>query len=208
MTGVQTCALPILKHYPEIEKVEGIQRIKKQPIPYEAYREAIANAIAHRNYFISSNIKIEMYNNRIEITSHGGLPDGVTKENYLKDNLSFPRNTIISQVLYTLGIIEKFGTGIRRMNEAYFSYDKKPAFVIKDAFIKVILPNVLFNDVDMNEEKRILNLLDIKVEITRQDVESLLKVNKSKAIEFLNKLITDGLVKSVGTGKNVVYIKN
>lgn len=196
-----------IKHYPEIEKVEGIQRIKKQPIPYEAYREAIANAIAHRNYFISSNIKIEMYNNRIEITSPGGLPDGVTKENYLKDNLSIPRNTIISQVLYTLGIIEKFGTGIRRMNEAYFSYDKKPAFVIKDSFIKVILPNVLFNDVDMNEEKRILNLLDIKVEITRQDVESLLKVNKSKAIEFLNKLITDGLVKSVGTAKNLVYIK-
>lgn len=196
-----------LKHYPEIEKVEGIQRIKKQPIPYEAYREAIANAIAHRNYFISSNIKIEMYNNRIEITSPGGLPDGVTKENYLKDNLSIPRNTIISQVLYTLGIIEKFGTGIRRMNAAYFIYDKKPAFVIKDAFIKVILPNVLFNDVDMNEEKRILNLLDIKVEITRQDVESLLKVNKSKAIEFLNKLITDGLVKSVGTAKNLAYIK-
>ena len=48
-----------------------------------------------------------MYNNRIEIISPGGLPNGVTRENYLKDNLSVPRNTIISQVLYTLGIIEK-----------------------------------------------------------------------------------------------------
>lgn len=196
-----------IKHYSEIEKVEGMQRIKKQPIPYEAYREAIANAIAHRNYLVSSNIKIEMYNNRIEIISPGGLPHGVTKENYLQDNLSIPRNTIISQVLYTLGIIEKFGTGIRRMNDAYFGYDKKPAFVIKDTFIKVILPNILFNDIDMNEETRVLNLLDIKVEITRQDVESILKVNKTKAVELLNKLITDGLVTSVGTGKNVVYIK-
>ena len=93
------------------------------------------------------------------------------------------------------------------MNAAYFIYDKKPAFVIKDEFIKVIPPNVLFNDVDMNEEKRILNLLDIKVEITRQDVESLLKVNKTKAVEMLNKLVTNGLVKSAGTGKNIVYIK-
>ncbi|MFA7378467.1 MAG: hypothetical protein WC014_02970 [Bacilli bacterium] len=46
-----------------------------------------------------------------------------------------------------------------------------------------------------------------KVEITRQDVESLLKVNKTKAVEMLNKLVTNGLVKSAGTGKNVVYIK-
>lgn len=196
-----------VKHYPEIEKVEGIKRIKKQPIPYEAYREAVANAIAHRSYLVSSNIKIEMYDNRIEIISPGGLPHGVTRENYLKDNLSIPRNTIISQVLYTLGIIEKFGTGIRRMNDAYFGYDKKPTFVIKDTFIKVILPNVLFNDFEMNEETRVLNLLDVKVEITRQDVESLLNVNKTKAVELLNKLITNGLVKSVGTGKNIVYTK-
>ena len=94
------------------------------------------------------------------------------------------------------------------MNDAYFGYDKKPAFVIKDTLIKVILPNVLFNDIDMNEEIRVLNLLDIKVEITRQDIESLLKVNKTKAVELLNTLITAGLVKSVGTGKNVSYIKN
>lgn len=196
-----------IRHYPEIEKIEGIKRIKKQPIPYEAYREAIANAIAHRNYSVSANIKIEMYDNRIEIVSPGGLPNGVTRENYLKDNLSIPRNTIISQVLYTLGMIEKFGTGIRRMNEAYFGYDQKPGFVIKDTFIKVILPNILFNDADMNEETRVLNLLDIKVEITRQDVEILLKVNKTKAVALLNKLIADDLVKSVGTGRNVVYIK-
>ena len=196
-----------IKHYPEIEKVEGIKRIKKQSIPYEAYREAIANAIVHRNYSISSNIKIEMYNNRIEIISPGGLPNGVTIENYLKDNLSIPRNTILSQVLYTLGIIEKFGTGIRRMNETYFGYDKKPAFVIKDTFVKVILPNILFNDADMNEEIRILNLMDIKVELTRQDVEDLLKVNKTKAVDLLNKLKADDLVKSVGTGKNVIYIR-
>lgn len=131
-----------------------------------------------------------MYDNRIEIISPGGLPHGVTIENYLKDNLSIPRNTIISQVLYTLSIIEKFGTGIRRMNDAYFGYDKKPTFVIKDTFIKVILPNVLFNDFEMNEETRVLNLLDVKVEITRQDVESLLNVNKTKAVKLLNKLIT------------------
>ncbi|HOH18277.1 MAG TPA: ATP-binding protein, partial [Bacilli bacterium] len=195
------------KHYPDIEIVTGMKRIKKQPVPYEAYREAIANAIAHRNYLIPSNIQIKMYNNRIEVISPGGLPNGLTKENYLKDNLSVPRNTIISQILHILGIIEKFGTGIRRINEAYFGYDKKPSFVIKDNFIKVILPNILFNDEDKNEEARILNLIDIKTEITRQDVENLLSVNKAKAVELLNKLKEDCLIESIGTGKNVVYQK-
>jgi ATP-dependent DNA helicase RecG len=195
------------KHYPEIEIVEGIKRVKKQPIPYEAFREAVANAIAHRNYLIRSNIRIGMFNNRVEVTSPGGLPNGVTKENYLKDHLSVPRNTIISHVFYTLGIIEMFGTGIRRMNDAYSGYDKKPGFLIKDSFIKVILPNVMFNDDDMNEETRILNLIDIKMEITRQDVENLLHVNKTKAVELLNKLKTDHLIDAVGSGKNIIYIK-
>lgn len=195
------------KHYPEINSIEGLKRVKRQPVPYEAYREAIANAIAHRNYLINSQIKIEMHNNRIEITSPGGLPNGLTKENYLNDNLSIPRNTIITQVLYTLGIIEKFGTGIRRINDAYFSYSKKPNYIIKDTFIKVILPNVLFNDDNMNESTRVLNLIDIKVEITRQDIEALLGINKTKAVEILKKLMDNNLVESYGTGKNIMYKK-
>lgn len=196
-----------IKYYPEIEIVEGLKRVKKQPIPYEAFREAVANAIAHRDYLINSLIKIEMYNNRIEITSPGGLPSGLTEENYLNDNLSIPRNTIISQVLYTLGIIEKFGTGIRRINEAYFRHEKTPAYIIEDTFIKVILPNNLFDDSDMNAESRIMNLIDIKVEITRQEVESLLGFNKTKVIEILKTLIENKMIKQFGVGKNTKYKK-
>jgi ATP-dependent DNA helicase RecG len=196
-----------LRWYPEIEKIVGVKRIKQQPIPYEAFREGVANAIAHRDYMLNSQIKIEMYDNRIEITSPGGLPSGITKENYLKDNLSVARNIVISQVLYTLGIIEKFGTGIKRMNDAYLGYDKKPVYVIKDNFIKVILPNIIFKDDNLSEEIRVMNLLDIKVEITRKDVEDLLGVNKSKAVDIINSLIKENLIESFGLGKNIFYKK-
>lgn len=195
------------KHYPEIEVVEGMYRVKKSPIPYEAFREALANAIAHRNYLINAYIRIEMHDNRIKVISPGGLPNGITKENYLKDNLSVPRNTVISHVLYTLNIIERFGTGIRRINQSYIDYEKKPYFDIGDSYIRVILPNVLFDDENMTEENRVLNLLDIQPEITRQDVESILRTSKTKAINLLSRLIEKGEIDTEGSGKNTVYVK-
>lgn len=195
------------KHFPEIEVVEGLKRVKKTAIPYEAFREALANAISHRDYLINSHIKVEMYDNRIEIISPGGLPLGLTKENYLKDNLSVLRNVVISNVMQTLEIIERFGTGIRKINNAYLAYEKKPHFIIKENFIKVILPNVLFDDENMNDETRILNLLDIKVEISRLDIENLLDVNKYKAVELLNDLKRRDIIDSFGAGKNTIYKK-
>lgn len=195
------------KHFPEVEVVEGLKRVKKTAIPYEAFREAVANAIAHRNYRINAPIKIEMFDNRIEIISPGGLPQGMTEENYLKDNLSILRNKTISNVMHTLEIIERFGTGIRRINNAYIEYERKPKFIIKDTYIKVILPNLLFDDKNMNEKTRILNLLDINVEITRQDIESLLNVNKTKAVDLLNILKENKLIDSFGSGKNTTYKK-
>jgi ATP-dependent DNA helicase RecG len=195
------------KYYSDIEVIEGTKRIKKTPIPLEAFREALANAIAHRNYLMDTYIKIEMYDDRIVIISPGGLPEGLTKENYLKDYISMPRNILISQILYMLEIIEKFGTGIRRIKEAYSGFNVKPNFVIKDTLIKVILPNVLFNDEHMDDKTRIINLLNIKEEITRQDIETLLNVNKSKAVDIIQKLKMSSVIETLGNGKDTTYIK-
>lgn len=207
LTQYDEALLMFRKHFPEIEVVEGLKRIKKTAIPYEAFREAVANAIAHRNYLINASIKIEMFDNRIEVISPGGLPLGMNEESYLKDNLSILRNKTIANVMHTLEIIERFGTGIRRINNAYIEYEKKPKFIIKDTSIRIILPNLLFDDKNMNEETRILNLLDINVEITRLDIESLLNVNKTRAVDILNKLKENKLIDSFGTGKNTTYKK-
>lgn len=197
----------LLKHYPEIEKVVGFERKKVYPIPYEAFREVIANAIAHRNYLINTYIKVEMYDNRIEVISPGGLPKGISKEIFLNDNLSIPRNNVISSVLYNLGIIEKFGTGIRRINREYVKFDKKPYFYIKDNLIKVILPNVLFNDENMKVEVRLKNFIDIKPEFTRDEIEKHLGINKNHAVDLLNNLIKEQRIMKEGNGPNTSYVK-
>ena len=132
------------KYYPEVDIVDGFNRIEKLQIPQEAFREAIANAIVHRDYLINSHIKVSMYDNRIEIILPGCLPQGLDDDNYLNDQISIPRNIIVAQVLFMLGIIERFETVIWRIKKAYQKFLLEPKYVIKNNFIKVILPNLLF----------------------------------------------------------------
>lgn len=193
------------KNYPEIEVVEGVTRIKKYSIPKEAYREAVANAIVHRDYLQKGKIQISMYDNRIEILSPGGLPEGMTEELYLNDQISIPRNPLIANIFFMLKFIEKFGTGVARINKSYLKNQLKPKYVILDNYIKIILPNMLFNDKDMLPEKRIINLLEIKVEISRIDVENYLNVNKTSAIKIINEMLKKDIIKTIGEGKNTLY---
>lgn len=193
------------KNYPEIEVVEGVTRIKKYSIPKEAYREAVANAIVHRDYLQKGKIQISMYDNRIEILSPGGLPEGMTEELYQNDQISIPRNPLIANIFFMLKFIEKFGTGVARINKSYLKSQLKPKYVILDNYIKIILPNMLFNDKDMLPEKRIINLLEIKVEISRIDVENYLNVNKTSAIKIINEMLKKDIIKTIGEGKNTLY---
>lgn len=193
------------KNYPEIEVVEGFARIKKHSIPKEAYREAVANAIVHRDYLQKGKIQISMYDNRIEILSPGGLPEGMTEQLYLNDQISIPRNPLIANIFFMLKFIEKFGTGVARINKSYLKSQLKPKYVILDNYIKIILPNMLFNDKDMLPEKRIINLLEIKVEISRIDVENYLNVNKTSAIKIINEMLKKDIIKTIGEGKNILY---
>ncbi len=83
-----------------------------------AIREAMVNAICHRDYSIEGgSISFMMYNDRIEITSHGTLPRGITLEELKKTHESFPRNSKITHVMYKRGIIESIGTGTQEMLE-------------------------------------------------------------------------------------------
>ena len=109
----------VFRNYYVVEEIKGMKREKKFLIPLEAFRETVANALVHRTWDVVSNIRIAMYDDRIEIYSPGGLPAGLSKEEYLNGFISTLRNPIIANVFFRLGIIEKFGTGILRIKESY-----------------------------------------------------------------------------------------
>ena len=107
------------------EVIDGKRRNRQFSIPEKAFREALANALVHLTWDISSAIMVSMYPDHIEISSPGGLPYGISKEEYLSGQISMLRNPIIGNIFFRLKYIEMFGTGIKRINTAYASSYQK-----------------------------------------------------------------------------------
>ncbi len=86
--------------------------------PLEALREAVINAVCHRDYTISSNRKIRIYDDKLIVWSPGGLPLGITIDALYKPHSSALRNKGIASVFYDMGLIEQWGSGIDKTRNA------------------------------------------------------------------------------------------
>ena len=93
---------------------EGLQRIEPLEIPEDALREAIFNAIIHKDY-TGVHIQMRVYNDRIELWNQGRLPAELTPEKLLERHSSYPRNKNLAEVFYRAGFIESWGRGIRKI---------------------------------------------------------------------------------------------
>ena len=133
-------AISTFERYYEYEEIVGAERVTKEKISKEAFRESVANAIVHRLWDINANIKIVMSNDKIEIISPGSLPPGMSEDEYMRGYVSVLRNPIIANIFYRLGIIEKFGTGIKRIKYEYRENFVKPSFEIYENSIRITLP--------------------------------------------------------------------
>ncbi|TJX15372.1 AAA family ATPase [Tissierella creatinini] len=199
-------AIEIFERYYQYEEIEGYKRIKKELVPKEAFREALANAIVHRVWDINSYIQISMLKDKIEINSPGGLPGGISEDEYLYSNISLLRNPIIAGVFYRLDVIEKFGTGIMRINEEYTDSTAKPNFKISENYIKIILPVIDIKMIGLSEDENIvLDIFKGEIELSRAELEDKAKFSKSKAIRILNSLIDKNIIIKLGSGSSVTY---
>lgn len=192
-------------YYKPHEVVRGIRRETVEPVPIEAFREALNNAIVHRDYLDQGGIQIAMYDNRIVITSPGGLPDGITEEVYLKGQLSKLRNPIVSFIFFRLGLIEQFGTGVTRIIDAYDNTNLKPSFLISENYIRVILPVVDYDYSLYNDKDAIVNHLKANPNSTRVEIEKYLKIEKYSLARRLTELVGEGLVIKHGSGPSTNY---
>lgn len=203
------------KHISVQETISGPYRETREEIPVVAYREAVANAIIHRDYMAPGDIKIEIFEDRVEIISPGGLPAGISEEEYVEGRLSVMRNRIIADIFLRLGIIEKLATGIRRIKEHYIGYLHQPEFSVKENSIKVVLPkatnekigevpDVEYN-VLRNDERKIIDYIKQHGEITRKIAEGLLKKGKTQTYNTLKSLLERRYIVSFSRGKNTRY---
>ena len=198
--------IEIFERYYQYEEIEGYDRVKKELIPREAFRESLANGIVHRLWDIQRHIQISMHKDRIEINSPGGLPIGISKEEYLKGNVSLLRNPIIAGVFYRLKFIEQFGTGVMRIRDEYRQSISKPKFEITENNIRIILPLVERDESNLSEDEVVIyNLLNAGVELSRGELDEKSGFSKSKTLRIVNKLVDKRIVQKIGGGPGTRY---
>lgn len=113
-------AMEFFRRYYCRDMVTGsLERKKVYLVPEQAFRESIVNALVHRQWDILADILVKMYPDRMQVNSPGGLPYGITKEDYFYRDISVPRNFTITNLFLRLGLIEKLETGIHRIIRSY-----------------------------------------------------------------------------------------
>lgn len=188
-----------------------IERQEKWEYPMDAVREAITNAICHRDYESTSNVQIRIFDDRLEVWNPGRLPDGWTVETLKRKHGSKPYNPLIAKLFFLVKYIEEWGTGTTD--------------IVKDT-IKHGLPEPLFEEVAGSivitfrkyhitdeiietlpeAEKRIVGFIQKKGSISRKECIELLAVSHATAFRYFAALEKKKILKRAGAGKNVRYV--
>lgn len=192
--------------YYSYEEISGMTRKKVFRIPEEAFRETVANALMHRTWDIPAQIRVMMFDDRIEVTSPGVLPAGLSEEEYSRGNISILRNPILGNIFYRLHIVETLGTGILRIREAYKDSERKPIFEAFANSVKVTLP--VQGQVEMTSvEGLAYDTLSKNILKPIGEITDALPYSRSKVSRILKDLIAKNLVVKVGNGRGTRYKK-
>ena len=207
----------------------GLYRHDQRSYPPVALREALINAVVHRDYSsVAVSTKVSIFADRIEILSYGGLPKDISLEMAM-NGVSACRNPKLANIFYRLKLIEMYGTGFSKMqagyankdtmSDTYNAYDRQPVFEAFEGMFKVMMPNLIYQSKEqmVTESRayygqddvcaRVMNMFYLKGEITRQEVEKELKVSLSTATRILRSLKEQHKIRPVGRGKQTVYVK-
>jgi len=191
-------------------EISGLRRVDKRDYPPEAVREALLNALVHKDYAFSDSSLISIFDDRIEFVSIGGLVRGITFDDMML-GISIARNKNLANVFYRLTLIEAYGTGMPKIMQSYDGFAVKPQIEVTDNAFKITLPNT--NEISekavLNEnESAVLALIKNKDFIVRKDVESALSASQTMAGRVLKSLLNKGAIRVVGGGKSTRYVLN
>ena len=166
----------------------------------------MANALVHRTWDVPANVTIGIHGDKVVVSSPGGLPEGVSVEEYLGGGISVPRNPILANVFFRLDYIEQFGTGIARINEAYEDVAAKPRFEIRESSLVVTLPFVEEMSAGLTpDEATVMRELSRTLLLSRGEIERITGFSKDKTVRILNSLALRGLVAKEGVGRSRRY---
>ena len=202
-----------------VSTIKGVVRTDKQDYPEEAIREALLNALVHRDYSFSGSIIINVNDSKMEFISLGGLLPGLSTED-IRIGVSQPRNKKLAEVFHRLRLIESYGTGIRRIFKLYENCPIQPVIEVTANAFKIVLPNMnacgaVAERVPEAAEKApvaitpqmktVLDYLAEYGEMTDEDLQELLNIKKTRAYLLARQMNENGLIDIIGRGAAKKY---
>lgn len=198
----------ILSRLSRSYSIQSTRRIELLEIPRIAIREALLNAIVHRNYHIKAPTKIAIYENRIEIFSPGQFP-GPLDVNKPRAGITYLRNPVICKIFREAGYVEKIGSGLIAIFDSYEKQNlAEPQLVEGENYIKCILPRVEKQKKLMNSSEQILALFETYPEVTLDQIQNLLSVSRNTASRRIAELIHQGKVVRIGKTRSTRFRRN
>jgi ATP-dependent DNA helicase RecG len=195
-------------------KYEGIHRRDILEYPYEALREAIINALIHRDYSGTSQIQIRVYPDKLMIMNEGKLPPEVPVEKLKTNHLSIPRNTLLAEIFYYAGFIESWGHGtIKIVDNCIEQGLPEPDFVEENGVMTVTFYKDKWNEEDLQKhglnDRQIKAVLYVKEngKITNQEYQVICETSNRTATRDLTELVSLKIFQQIGTtGKGTKYV--
>lgn len=198
-----------------ISTINGVVRTDKKDYPEEAIREALLNALVHRDYSFSGSIIININEQKMEFISLGGLLPGLSPED-IRIGISQPRNKKLAEIFYRLRLIESYGTGIRRIFKLYESCAVQPSIEVTANAFKIVLPNMNSNSVKETtniapeitpQMQTVLDFIEENGQITNSEVQDLLGIKATRTYTLMKEMEKAGLIVIVGRGNDKRYLK-
>lgn len=192
-------------------KVTSTKRVEKNLVEPVPLREALINAIVHNDYSREIPPVFEIFSDRMEFTSYGGLIQGQSMEEFFSCS-SMPRNRELMRVFKDVGLVEQLGSGMSRILGAY----DKTIFEISEHFIKVIFPfswveqkkdmikNKLNGDENGDEngdDRKVVLLLEKDPDITAKRISEKLGFSTRKISRIIKRLRESGKITRIGSDR-------
>lgn len=196
--------------------IDGLERTDYWDYPKAAIREALLNALIHREYSFSGSTIINVTDTEMEFISMGGLVGGLTDADILS-GISQPRNRKLAAVFHRLNFIEAYGTGIRRMFALYEGCATQPSIVTTPNSFKLILPNMNAAGKDSGKQQTtattitpqmqtVFEYLSEHKKMDEIELQELLGIKRTRAYNLTKEMAGAGLIKIIGRGKARRYI--
>ena len=212
----KTMDLLLTKYMSASISYKGIQRVETYPFPEEAIREAVLNAVIHKDYGCGNPIQISVYDDKIYIWNQGQLPDDWTVEKLLDKHASLPYNPDIANTFFRAGYIESWGRGMLKIRtectnfglpEPEFDYDANGLMVLfKGKPVELAEENVGETSGKRRENVgrtsgKILELIKANPEITIPELSSIINISQRSIERNIQKLQDENLLIRIGPNK-------